>query len=92
MARYKWIDAGCYYDDNPHIKILACCFTHKDGRKINHMLLVDETTDINKCKSVTEFNCNSCSIADGAWELIGTPGEINTHCREEMHKICFSPF
>ncbi len=86
---YTWINAGPYEDDLD-VSILVCCYTHKNGRKMKNMILV-ESGDEESCMSKYEES-DKKAMAGGAWSLEGTQDEILVKCREDMHKLLFSPF
>ena len=87
---FNWINIGIY-KNQASVVMFACCYTHKDGRKMKNILLFDKE-DIDEMKVKAEESMRSRAIVGGAWKLCGTLDKINKQCHEDMHKIMFSPF
>ena len=86
-GKFNWIDTGPYYDENPHIHLMACCYTQRDGRKIKSLFLIyeeDLESDIPKCES----QLSNRAVDGGAW----TPKGEQTNCKKELHEILFAPW
>lgn len=86
---FYWLNTGFYRDDLPDVFLLACYYTHKDGRKMKYMVLTDEA-DIVSCMSSSESSRKA--VSGGVWYPTGSKSEINKRSRGEIHKIIFSPF
>lgn len=87
---YHWVNTGTYNNDCPNVALLACYYTRKDGRKIKGMILSD-SEDIEH--SMSDFESKDKKGVPGrAWYPSGSLEEINKGCREDIHRIMFSPF
>ncbi|KKM16201.1 hypothetical protein LCGC14_1688270 [marine sediment metagenome] len=91
METILFLEAGKYHGAN----LLGCFYTHKDGRKIRHWMLIDS----DDTKEVVE-NIKLCltesltrrAVPGGAWSPEKTDEELNVMGCADMMKICFSPF
>ncbi len=87
---FNWIDTGPYKEHSA--SMFACCYTHKDGRKMKNILMFWTGDDFDELKKKAEDSMSARAVVGGAWELQGTVGEIKDQCEKDMHEIMFSPF